>query len=137
MSLTFGNEQEPLDKLSDTDRELALRDMIMFGMYCVEEVGGIVRRVDVQHVELRNGRFTHHYPIRDFALTVSALRKPCTLDITSLLDCDVFAPGILGVESARRLNAIARSFLLAPFPAMTEFNAGYHPIWKKHDPGAT
>lgn len=141
MSLTFGNEQELLDKLSDSDRELAQRDLIMFGMYCVEEVDGKARRVDVQHVELRNGRFTHNYPIRDFAPTVVVSSGPCAQTyrvsirdcVMDLLTSDQLTDAKRGVSDyEQRWRQFMRDMLRSPFAVDTSTL----PIWKKHDPGA-
>lgn len=125
MSLTFAfkDEHELLEKLSGSDCELAKRDLIMFGMYCVEEVDGVTRRVDVQNVELRNGIIVRFTPMD---------RVTGELILADSLSGPIIDPIIGENRPAKRWMNIMRNALRA-----LPIDTSGLPIWKKHDPGAT
>lgn len=133
MILTFGNEQTLLDKLSDSDRELAVRDSIAYGMYCIEEVNGVARRVDVRNVELRNGQLHRRTKIVGAFDPVLALPSRENMVYALRRDSRVMAIADHMVRQSKpELNwsrvwqDVIRDFV----------NTSVFPIWKKHDPGA-
>ena len=123
MNLTFGDDVELLNKLSDHDCELAQLDVIMFGTYCVEEVNGTHRRVDVRHVELHNGKIHRHDKV-EFASVLAA--DPYAL--TLIREQQRIADAASGMTSA--WARLWREALLGA-STVSDFQ-----IWKKKDPGA-
>ena len=125
MSLTFGTEQELLDKLSDCDRELAQIDMIMFGRYCIEEIDGVVKRVDPRLIAFANGKIWRRDKIEIGFDERYAPHASTLVDVRSLQRKSFADSGMTG-EWARMFR---EALLGHPKP-------GTLPIWKKQDPGA-
>ena len=125
MSLTFGTEQDLLDKLSGLDRELARIDLDMFGMYCIEEVDGVVWRVDPQSIALVNGKIWRRDKIEIGFDERCAPHASTLVDVRSLQRKSFADSGMTG-EWARMFR---EALLGHPKP-------GTLPIWKKQDPGA-
>ena len=134
MILTFGNEQALLDKLSDPDRELAVRDLILFGVYYIEEVNGVARRVDVRHVELRNGRI--HRQTKIVGAFDPLVSMPSRESMVYAFRRDSRAVAIADhmirqskpdLDWRRVWQDVIRDFV----------DTSSFPIWKKQDPGAT
>lgn len=123
MILTFGNEQTLLDKLSDSDRELAARDLILFGMYCIKEVDGVARRVDVRHVELRNGRI--HWQTKIELMSTLAATPCATVFVREQKRIAAAASGLSGAWLRLWREALCGESSTSGFQ-----------IWKKQDPGA-
>ena len=132
MILTIGNDALPLERLSETDRRLAQHDLIMFGAYCLEEVDGIVKRIDVRHVELRNGQL--HKQTR----VVSAfdpIAPPSKDTLAYVFRND--PRGIAIAEHFRRGTKPKPNWEHTWMDMLRrEVNTDILPIWKKHDPGA-
>jgi hypothetical protein len=110
-------------------------------MYCVEEVNGKARRVDVRAVEFRNGRFTRHYPMQDLEPTVvvspglcAQTRRVSIRDcVMDLLTSDQLKDTERGIsEREQHWRRIMRDMLRSPF----DVDTSCFPIWKKHDLGA-
>lgn len=133
MILTFGNEQALLGRLSDSDRELAVRDAIAFGMYCIEEVDGVARRVDVRHVELRNGQLHRHTKIVGAFDPVLALPSRESMVYAFRRDSRAMAIADHMVRQSKPDLDWRRVWqdVIRDFVDTSSF-----PIWKKQDPGA-
>lgn len=132
MVLTIGNDAFLLEGLPETDRRLAQHDLLMFGMYCLEEVDGIVKRIDVRHIELRNGQLHRQTKI---VSAFDPVAPPSEEALAYVFRSD--PRGVAIVEHFRRetkprpnWNQIWMDML------RREVNTGLLPIWKKYDPGA-
>jgi hypothetical protein len=133
MSLTFGNEQILLDKLSDADRGLAVRDAIAFGMYCIEEVDGAARRVDVRNVELRNGKI--HRQTKVVGAFDPVLVMPSKENLAYAFRSE---PRAVAIEDHMiRQSRSELDWKRVWKDAMRRpVDTSWLPIWKKYDPGA-